>query len=299
MGFGFLSENDPRAESASDPRTNLWDDAATAEEFLRHQMEVRRWGIAHFGLRNIRDGDPIATLQERFVPLYFWHRFAINSLVKTVGGMEYAYAVKGDGQQATRMISADRQRAALAQLLTTLEPSELAIPDSIQTLMAPRPGGYPESVELFATRSRPGFDALSAARTLAHYEQHAQAFWEGQLTFEEVIDRLVAATWRGAATTPTEAALRRVTQRAVVDRMLTLAADRDAAQEVRDVVELKLAALGTDAKARSVVGVVTARAHWAAISADITRWRERRELPTPSPALRAPPGDPFGDDGRP
>ncbi|MBP6443668.1 MAG: zinc-dependent metalloprotease [Gemmatimonadales bacterium] len=311
-GYRFLSDNDARPESASDPRTNLWDDAATAEEFLRHQMEVRRWGIAHFGLRNIRDGEPIATLQERFVPLYFWHRFAINSLVKTVGGMEYAYAVKGDGQQATRMISADRQRAALAQLLTTLEPSELAIPDSIQTLMAPRPGGYPESVELFATRSRPGFDALSAARTLAQFtvdgllqrERAARLVigavrHSGQLTFEEVIDRLVAATWRGAATTPTEAALRRVTQRAVVDRMLTLAADRDAAQEVRDVVELKLAALGTDAKARSVVGVVTARAHWAAISADITRWRERRELPTPSPALRAPPGDPFGDDGRP
>ncbi|MBL0180616.1 MAG: zinc-dependent metalloprotease [Gemmatimonadetes bacterium] len=235
------------------------------------------------------------------MPLYFWHRFAINSLVKTVGGMEYAYAVKGDGQQATRMVAADRQRAALAQLLTTLEPSELAIPDSIQTLMAPRPGGYPESVELFATRSRPGFDALSAARTLAQFtvdgllqrERAARLVigsvrQPGQLTLEEMIDRLVAATWRGASTTPTDAALRRVTQRAVIDRLLALAADRDAAQEVRDVVELKLAALGTDAKARAATGSESARAHWAGIAADITRWRERRELPTPSPALRAP-----------
>jgi phosphatidylglycerophosphate synthase len=311
-GYRFLSDNDARPESASDPRTNLWDDGATAGDFLQHQMAVRRWGIAHFGLRNIRDGEPVATLQERFVPLYFWHRFAINSLAKTIGGMEYSYAVKGDGQQATRLIPGDRQRTALAQLLTTLEPGELAIPDSIQTLMAPRPGGYPDNIELFASRTRPGFDALSAARTLAQMTVDGLLQREratrlvispvrdpGQLSLGEVIDRLVAATWRGSAGTPTDAALRRVTQRAVVDRLLALAADRDAAQEVRDVVEFKLAALTVEARGRATAGDLPTRAHWAAIAADLGRWRERRELPTPSPALRAPPGDPFGDDGWP
>lgn len=311
-GYRFLSDNDARPESASDPRTNLWDDAATAEDFLRHQMEVRRWGIAHFGLRNIREGEPVAVLQERFVPLYFWHRFAINALAKTIGGMEYAFAVKGDGQQASRLIPAAQQRAALTQLLSTLEPAELAIPDTIQTLMSPRPGGYPESVELFSSGSRPSFDALGAARTLAQLtvdgllqrERAARLILgavrqPAQLTLHEVIDRLAAATWHGSAATPEEAALRRVTQRAVVDRLLALAADRDAAQDVRDMVELKLALLGTEAKGRSTIGEVTTRAHWAAIAADLTRWRERRELPTPSPALRAPPGDPFGDDGWP
>jgi len=311
-GWIFLSDNDARPESAADPRTNLWDDGATASEFLRHQMEVRRWGIRHFGLRNIRDGEPVAVLQERFVPLYFWHRFAINGLAKTIGGMEYSYAMKGDGQQASRIIPAEQQRAALTQLLATLEPSELAIPDSIQTLMSPRPGGYPDNIELFASRTRPGFDALSAARTLAQMTVDgllqrerasrliiAAVRQPGQLTLGEVIDRLVATTWRGAATTSAESLLRRVTQRAVVDRLLALAADRDAAQEVRDVVEFKLSALAIEARARAATGDLPTRAHWAAITADLTRWRDRRELPTPSPALRAPPGDPFGDDGWP
>jgi hypothetical protein len=27
---------------------------------------------------------------------------------------------------------------------------------------------------------------------------------------------------------------------------------------------------------------------------DVQRWQTRRELPTPTPALAAPPGDPFG-----
>ena len=39
-----------------------------------------------------------------------------------------------------------------------------------------------------------------------------------------------------------------------------------------------------------------AKAHWQSIAADIRRWLERGELPTPTPALRPPPGDPVGDE---
>ena len=105
-GFLFLSDADARPDFASDPRTSLWDDAATPSEFLRHQMAVRRVAIARFGERNIRPGEPVGLLQERFVPMYFWHRFALNGLSKAVGGMEYANAVRGDGQQATRPVPA-------------------------------------------------------------------------------------------------------------------------------------------------------------------------------------------------
>ncbi|HEX4935117.1 MAG TPA: zinc-dependent metalloprotease, partial [Gemmatimonadaceae bacterium] len=91
-GFLYLSDNDARPEFASDPRVNLWDDAATPAEFLGHQMAVRRVAIDRFGLRNIRPGDPVTLLQERFAPVYFMHRFAVNSLAKTVGGVEYANA---------------------------------------------------------------------------------------------------------------------------------------------------------------------------------------------------------------
>ena len=36
------------------------------------------------------------------------------------------------------------------------------------------------------------------------------------------------------------------------------------------------------------------QAHWFAIAGDFARWLDRRELPHPTPALVAPPGDPFG-----
>jgi hypothetical protein len=35
------------------------------------------------------------------------------------------------------------------------------------------------------------------------------------------------------------------------------------------------------------------------VAADVERWQTRREAPRPSPALVAPPGDPFGEDPEP
>jgi hypothetical protein len=308
-GYLFLSDADARPDFASDPRTSLWDDAATPEEFLRHQMEVRRVALSAFGERNIREGEPIALLQERFAPVYFMHRFAIGSLAKAVGGMEYANAVRGDGLTATRPVPAARQRAALSQLIAALRPSELAIPDTVVSLLAPRPYGYRGSVELFGSRTSPAFDELGAARTLAQMVVDAvlQRERAGRLVafstrggdalgLAEAIDSLVAATWmRRAPAEPKLAALGRVVQRAVADRLLALAADTMAMPEVRGLAELELRRLASLARDRSARGSDAERAHWLALAGDAQRWLERRETPTPTPALRAPPGDPFGD----
>lgn len=309
-GLLFLSDADARPEFASDPRTNLWDDAATPGEFLRHQLDVRRVAMGRFGERNIRPGEPLALLQERFVVLYFWHRFAINGLAKTIGGMEYAHAVRGDGQQATRPVPAAAQRAALTQLLGALEPAELAIPDTVVTLLGPRPFGFGgNAVELFGSRTAPALDVYGAARTLAQMVVDAVLQREragrlavarisrrGALSLGETIDSLVERGWRArAGESEREAALRRVVARAVADRLLALAADRDAAPDVRAMAELKIAALAPRARLLARSGGDEARAHWLAVASDCTRWLERRELPAPTAPLRAPPGDPFGN----
>jgi hypothetical protein len=306
-GFLYLSDGDARPDFASDPRTNLWDDASTAAEFLRHQSDVRRVAIQRFGLRNIRAGEPVALLQERFAPVYFMHRFALNSLAKTIGGMEYANPMSGDGQQATRPIPRAQQLDALRQMLSALGPEELAIPDTIVTLLVPGAGGVTPQVELFGTRTRPAFDELGAARTLAQMivdmtlqrERAARlvqfATRPGpQLTFGMLVDEVVRATMnRATPTAPKLAALARVTQRAVTDRLILLAADSVAAPEVRSIVEVKLTDLRALARGRAIGGL-DERAHWLAIARDIDRWIEHREVPRLTPALIAPPGDPFG-----
>ena len=307
-GFLFLSDADARPDFAADPRTSLWDDAATPGEFLRHQMDVRRVAMARFGERNIRPGEPVAVLQERFVPLYLWHRFALASLARTIGGMEYSNAVRGDGQQATRPVSGAQQRAALSQLLGALEPAELRIPDTVLTLLGPRPHGFDASIELFGSRTRPAMDELGAARTLAQLIVdaalqrdraarlvQAEARGPGALTLGATVDSLVARTWRGDAD-PRAAALRRQAGRAVADRMLALAADREASPDVRAMAELKIGQYRDVARRRALTGNDATRAHWAALAGDFTRWLERRALPQPTAPLRAPPGDPFGVD---
>ncbi|HEY3288114.1 MAG TPA: zinc-dependent metalloprotease [Gemmatimonadaceae bacterium] len=309
-GYLYLSDGDARPENAADPRTNLWDDAATAGEFLQHQMAARRLAMQRFGLRNVRDGEPLEILQDRFPLLYFFHRFALNSVTKTLGGLEYANPVKGDGQQATRIITAARQREAMQQLLGALEPQELAIPDTVLTLFTPRLDAN-SNVELPGSRTYPAFDEFGAARTLAgmivdgilqreraaRIVQYAARTADGY-SLHEAIGALVKGTWDAPAPASGKlVALQRVTQRTVADRLVTLAADKEAAPPVRAIVEFELGRLREAAAARAAAATNDgAKAHWLAIAQLIARYQDKGEVPALTPALRPPPGDPFGDD---
>jgi hypothetical protein len=308
-GYLYLSDADARPEYASDPRVNLWDDDATPAEFLKQEMDVRRVALARFGLRNIRPGEPITLLQDRFVPVYLMHRFAISSLSRAVGGMEYSNALSGDGQQATRPVAAGRQRAALHKLLGTLEPKELAIPDTVVTLLGPAKRPFGELHDTFDSRTFPMFDELGAARALAQLviDDILQSERAGRLvafaarsadalSLDETIDSLVAYTWNRPAPSDRKlAAIQRVTSRALADRLISLAADTAAAPEARAIAELEIADLRPVAESRAKrPGSAAARAHWASVAGDFTRWIERRELPKPTPALEAPPIAPFG-----
>jgi hypothetical protein len=308
-GYLYLTDQDARPDFSSDPRTNLWDDAATADLFLQRQMDVRRVAMKEFGLRNIREGEPVALLQDRFVPVYFLHRFGISAVARTLGGMEYSFAVRGDGEAATKMVDPARQRAALKMLTGALAPSELAIPDSVLRLMSPAPPGYGGGVEIFQSRTRPAFDELGAARTLAQMIIDASlqrdraarlvefaAHQTNPLTLSEVIDALAAATLNKSATAAKDEAILKVSRRALIDRVILLAADTVAQTEVRAIAEFKLVAWRAAAKQRAISGSVENRAHWAAIEAVIGRYLEEGEVPKLTPALRPPPGDPFGDD---
>ena len=193
-------------------------------------------------------------------------------------------------------------------LIGALQPSESAIPDSVLTLLGPRPFGYEDSPELFGSRTRPAFDELGAARTLSQMILDATLEREraarlvqfasrgaDPLTLAETIDSLVAGTWNRStgATDARLAAVQRVVQRALADRLLALAADREASPEARAIAELKIRSLQPVATARGrEARGDAARAHWLAIAGDLDRWLTRRELPQPTPALKAPPGDP-------
>ena len=92
------------------------------------------------------------------------------------------------------------------------------------------------------------------------------------LTLGETIDALAASWTTTGKQSAKMAALQRVSQRAVADRLLTLAADKDASPEVRSIVELKMSELKK--RARLSVNVEWYRGRACALDADRRRLRQ-------------------------
>src|SRR5437879_13394828 len=89
-------------------------------------MELRGTALKRFGENNIREGAPLATLEDVLVPLYMLHRYQVEAASKLVGGMDYTFALRGDGQAPTQIVAPAEQRRALAAVLATLKPEVLA-----------------------------------------------------------------------------------------------------------------------------------------------------------------------------
>ena len=69
--------------------------------------------LKNFGEKNIREGTPMALLEEALVPIYFFHRDQAEATSKIIGGLNYRYALRGDAQPVTELISTAQQQKAL------------------------------------------------------------------------------------------------------------------------------------------------------------------------------------------
>ena len=111
---------------------------------------------------------------------------------------------------------------------------------------------------------------------------------------EEVIDRLVKATFDAAAATQYELAVRRAEERVLVDRVTWLATGSSNG-EVRAIAALKLSKLANRLRAESSQSEAELAQHQL-LAADIKRFLERPADPAkPIPAAAPPPGAPIGD----
>ena len=72
------------------------------------------------------------------------HRFQLRSAIQSLGGADYRYAVKGDGQVPFTVVPAEEQRDALETVLSTLTVDFLALPDEILELIPPPAFRYGE-----------------------------------------------------------------------------------------------------------------------------------------------------------
>jgi len=165
-GMRFIADRDASPPGAAHPYAALWDNGEDPVDHLAHEIRVREIGLAQFGDQNIPRGEPLASLEEVLVPLYLHHRYQIESALHSLGGADYNYAVRGDGQMVFRIVEPNRQRRALSLALSTLRPSFLALPERILQTIPPRAYGMAGG-ETFAKRTSPVFDPIGVAETSA------------------------------------------------------------------------------------------------------------------------------------
>lgn len=293
------------------PRADQWSNGVNQADELDRLMKVRRAALDRMGERTIRLGAPMATIEEALVPIFMYHRYAVESTASMIGGQDYIYAMRGDGRTPVKWESAANQRRAMQALAASLKPSELVVPRRILDSIPPRPAGWGVHRELFPRTTGEGFDPVSPGAIAADvtigfvFQADRAARMVAQHAVDpslpglaEVIDHFTRATFDAATASPYEAEVRRAVERVLVDRLSGLAAAAQNAQ-VRAVASLKLQRLGARLQAGNAAADEADAAHRALLAADIRRFLERPAATAVMlPVAPSPPGAPIGDAGR-
>jgi hypothetical protein len=127
--------------------------------------------MANFGLKTIKTGATLSSLEETFAPIYLLHRYQLDAVAKLIGGVSYEYELKGDYATAkgVKVIAGKQQKAAVAAMLSTLQSGFLSIPDPLVQMITPKAYGESRNRESFKGRTGHTFDPISAAESAAGY----------------------------------------------------------------------------------------------------------------------------------
>jgi hypothetical protein len=307
-GLMYLTDQDARAPGSASAVAHLWDNGANAIDELGNVMKVRAAALKRFGENNIREGAPLATIEEVLVPIYMYHRYQVEAATKVIGGQDYTFSLKGKADRNPQIVSPDEQRRALAAVLETITPEALAVPESLIRLIPPRPAGYPRTREDFRIRTQPVFDTLAPAEAAA---DHVSGFLLNQeraarlIQFHardprnpglaEVIDKILAATWKAPAGKGYAAEIQHTVNTIVLADLMSLAANERALNQVRAVASWKLDQLKKWILAQSRVAVDENQRAFLFYSLDqIKRFQDDPKKMNLTPPQPPPDGQPIG-----
>jgi hypothetical protein len=137
--------------------------------------------------------------------------------------------------------------------MKTIQPEAITLPERILKIIPPHPPAYDRSRETFQLRTGLTFDPLSAAETAAdmtiqlllnperaarlmeHHSRDSQ-----QPSFAEVIDKVTDTTWKAPHVSGLESAVQKNVDDVVLFRLMSLAANDAASEEVRAMAYFKL-----------------------------------------------------------
>jgi hypothetical protein len=300
-GIPFITDRDARAAGGASPVGHLWDSGGNAVDELNRLMQVRAKALATFSEDKIRFGFPMSNLEEVLAPVYLVHRYQTEAVSKVVGGLNYSYAVRGDGETVAAIVPAAEQRRALDALIKTLDPAALAVPERILKMLPPHPPGYEATREDFHSRTQITFDSLAPVEAAADMpigfllnperatrlvDYHGRDAKNPGL--DEVIDKLINATWKAAHSSETSRAIDNV----LLYRLMMLAQDKQASEQARAIAYLKLDELKKWAAARLSIDEAQ-KAHLVFAASQIERFQRDPEKIGVSKPAEAPDGSPI------
>jgi hypothetical protein len=291
MGLRYITGGHA-SQSGSIPEATQWIEGNSMLEALERTSAVRRVLVDRFDERAVAEGEAMSMLSMRFAHVYLHHRYALEGAIKVVGGMDFTYALRGDGQTPTQILPASEQRTALRQVLAELTPARLRIPDRVSSLIPPSPPGMDGSEIWIPSQAGTAFDPITLAGGLAtevvenllHRDRVARvALFHARdgsnPSLDEVLGAVVEAGWsnetRGDAM---DQALQRAVQRVIVNTLLDLAGDARAAAEVRAGADRELGRLETRlSSARG--GSAAWEAHRGVVLRDLQKYKEGQDDP--------------------
>jgi hypothetical protein len=305
-GVVFLSDDDARPAGSASPIAHLWDSGTDAADELSRILEIRTAALKRFGEDTIRPGTPTAQMEDTLVPLYLLHRHQAEAATKIIGGLDYRYTVRGDGQRREEIVPAVEQRKALAAVVKTLSPGVLTLPESLLRQLSPRTPGMartsdgPRTVEGFPSHTALTFDPIATAEGAADFilavlllpervnrlvEYHARDASEP--TVDEVIDAAMKSASSDNSNTGLAGIVSTAVKARIVEALFRLAADPTTSFAARSQVIAKLHAIAQSQPTDSSGDEIKRR---------IVAFERDPEKFKPLEIMPVPPGSPIGDD---
>ncbi len=252
-GYRYISDRDARPAGGANAVGHLWDNGADPTKELERLLEVRKVAMNRLGEKSISMGAPLSTVEEVLVPVYLAHRYQVEAVVKLIGGVDYSYAVRGDGQVPLRRIDGATQLKALSGILKTIDAKTLALPEKLLNIIPPKPPGYARGRESFKTHTGLTFDPLAAAeaaaatsiKMLLHPQRAARLVEQHGMQSDlpglgTVIDQLIEATWKKQPGQGYLDMIQGTTSSIMLKQLLALAVDKTATPTVNGIAIHKI-----------------------------------------------------------
>jgi hypothetical protein len=309
-GLVYITDEDARPLGSAHPHAHLWDNGPDPAADLERILTIRTAALARFGENAIKPGVPLAQLEDTLVPLYLLERYQTEAASKEIGGLDYRYNLRGDGQPNAEIVSPADQKKALAAVLKTISPETLTLPESILQILPPRPPGLPRTRESFPSQTGLTFDPIAAAETSADLtlallfnperasrliEYHMRVPESPSLrSVLEAVSKTVAERPEGGHTMSSE--VERAVEFRALEATLALAVNPAASSQARAIARSHITDVLKEFTSAPPLQDTAEAIHRAALIDRINEFERDPAKFTPAKPIEAPPGMPIGDD---